>query len=426
MDQTQFASYLAQGLGRPYLFFQQHDPAPYIAELFQACLYNPAYDRQCEGSRATYFYQLIQLTNRSPWFRQQLLDALSDPNDAMDLDQLFDFALIYARGGDAIARRVLYEQAGEQASCGNTSGAYQLIDLDGLPGFLFIANRFGEAMQSDHTLWDDNHLLRHLESIGEHHSLDRLRAAANPNYPYVSSYLDAIAATQAQQHQAPRTVLVGKPYLSIREHIDRAEGRFSFSQLKRWGATADDVHLKQAAADFLQETEPQRILAYLAIFGKRAFPFGSEALVPYIWNKHERIARWSIQAISQFQEPSVRNLGFTLIQAHHHVGDALDIFIRNYQAGDDRYLADLLARAEEKDLLHAIGFGLNDIFIAHPNPTVEAIFLDLYERGPCSLCRERFVERLLDINCLPSWMETETQYDANPNIHQTITKHWQG
>lgn len=424
MEPTQFSSSLAQGLGRPYLYLQRHDSAPYLAGLLHACLYNTTYDRQCEGSRANYLHQLIQLTSKPAWFRQQLLDALADPDEEMDLDQLFDFALIYARAGDVLAREVLYEQAGAQASCGDTTGAYQLIELDGITGFLFSANRLGEAVLSDPSFWDDDHLLRHLKSQGVDCSPDQLRAAAHPSYPYVSAYLEAIAATQELRQRVPRTHLVGQPYGYIRDHIERAEGRFSFSQLKRWGASIDDAQLSQAAADFLQETDPQRIIAYLAIFGKRVFPFGSEALVPYVWNSHERIARWSIQAISQFQQPRVRELGFTLIDAHHHVGDALDIFIRNYQAGDERYLADLLARTADKDSLHAIGFGLNDIFEAHPNSDVAAIFLDLYERGPCSLCRERFVERLLDIDRLPVWMEAETRYDANPNIHQIITERW--
>jgi hypothetical protein len=425
MDQTQFAFYLAQGLGRPYLYLQRNDPAPYIPALLQACLYNPTYDRQCEGSRAAYFYQFIQLTNQSQWFRQQLLDALADPDDEMDIDQLFDFALIFARTGDVVARRMLYEQAGEQASCGDTSGAYQLIDLDGLTGFLFIANRFGEAMQSNHTLWDDDHLLRHLESGAGYHSLDQLRAAASPDYPFVPSYLDAIAATQAQQKSTPRTQLVGQPYTQVREYIERTQGRVSFSPLRRWSTAAEDDQIRQAANDLLQQTDPQRIIAYLTIFEKRAFPLGSEALLPFVWNSHDRIARWGIRAISLFQQPTVRELGFTLIEAQHHIGDALDIFIHNYQVGDDRYLAELLAQTVDKDSLHALGFGLNDIFIAHPNPAADVIFLDLYERGPCSLCRERFVERLRDIDRLPPWIAQEALYDANSEIYQAIRAHQQ-
>jgi hypothetical protein len=104
----------------------------------------------------------------------------------------------------------------------------------------------------------------------------------------------------------------------------------------------------------------------------------------------------------------------------------LEVFIHNYQSGDDRYLAALLAQTVDRDALHSIGFGLKEVFTAHPTPAADDIFLDLYERGPCSLCREHFVERLIEIDRLPPWMERETRYDANPEIHQVITRHLQG
>jgi hypothetical protein len=108
------------------------------------------------------------------------------------------------------------------------------------------------------------------------------------------------------------------------------------------------------------------------------------------------------------------------------VSDALDVFNHNYQSGDDRYLAALLAQTADRDALHGIGSGLNDVFKAHPTVAAEDIFLDLYERGPCSLCRERFVARLIEIDRVPPWMERQTRYDANAKIYQLITRHLQG
>ncbi len=57
-----FAEWLFRGLGRPYLYLQSHDSTPYLDVLLHACLYNPVYDRQCEGSRANYLFGLISLT----------------------------------------------------------------------------------------------------------------------------------------------------------------------------------------------------------------------------------------------------------------------------------------------------------------------------------------------------------------------------
>lgn len=91
MNIEQFASYLFRGLGRTYLHLQQHSSAPYHEALFHVCLHNPVYDRQCEGSRAAYLYGLISLIQH----QQRILAAFMSPADDMDIEQLFDFALIY-------------------------------------------------------------------------------------------------------------------------------------------------------------------------------------------------------------------------------------------------------------------------------------------------------------------------------------------
>jgi len=62
MNTELFAEWLFRGLGRPYLYLQSHDSTPYLDVLLHACLYNPVYDRQCEGSRANYLFGLISLT----------------------------------------------------------------------------------------------------------------------------------------------------------------------------------------------------------------------------------------------------------------------------------------------------------------------------------------------------------------------------
>jgi hypothetical protein len=106
--------------------------------------------------------------------------------------------------------------------------------------------------------------------------------------------------------------------------------------------------------------------------------------------------------VRQFQHPAVRDLGFALMQAQHHVSTALDIFIHNYQSGDDRFLAGLVAQAQDNEVLHHLGNGLSHVFAIHPQAAMNDVFLDLYERGPCSLCRERFVERLREIDGIPA------------------------
>jgi hypothetical protein len=245
---------------------------------------------------------LVQLSGDEAWFQQQILDALASPRDDFDLENLFDFALIYAREGDRRARMLMYEQCARQIAAVDEAGAYQLIDLEGTEGFLFLASLIGERGESDSYLWDGYHLLVRLEETGATANLMELRAAAGRRYPFVGVYLDRVAAA-AERKQAEaqaRPQLRGQPYARIEQHIEASNGRFSFVQLKRWGQEAPDEELRQAVDDLLRQTEPQPLIAYLAIFRKRAFPQGFEPLLPLVRQPHERVARASIAAVPEW------------------------------------------------------------------------------------------------------------------------------
>jgi hypothetical protein len=423
MDQEQFAHYLGQGLGRPHLWLREHDSAPYSAALLHACLYNPRYDPQCEGSRATYLYELLQLTSDPQWFRQQLLDALAQPDEDMATDQLLDFAGLYARAGDTAARELLYQQSAAYAASGDPIGAEALIALDGIAGFLFITNRLGEAMQSDDDAWDTDYWFEQLEETAGPVDITALHQAALEAYPFAAGYLDQIPAIRERQRPAVQPT-PHQPYLKLKQQIAGGK-RVPFPQLRRWGRDASDEQIEQAARDLLQQTDRRRLAQYLEIFRKRVFPLGYEPLLPLVWHDDERVARWSIQAISQVQHPVVRELGFTLLEARRYMSNTLDIFVHHYQPGDERYLAALLTQTTDQDQLHDLGSGLSDVFAAHPSPAAAEIFLDLYERGPCALCRDHIARRLIEINHMPEWLIVEGLHDANFEVRAAISAYLQ-
>ena len=112
-------------------------------------------------------------------------------------------------------------------------------------------------------------------------------------------------------------------------------------------------------------------------------------------------------------------------QFAHYLGQGLGRPHLWLRAHDSTPYADALLHACLVDELHSLGFGLNDIFTQHPTSAAADIFLDLYERGPCSLCRERFVQRLIDIGSLPEWLKDEGLYDANVGIRKAISTYSQ-
>ena len=421
MNLEQCTTYLFQGLGRPHIYLQRHDGTPYHEVLLHACLYNPCYDRATCISRCTYFHELMQLTNTVTMFRQPILDALAEPDEEMDVEQLFDFALLYARAGDPYARQVMYEQCAEQTQDSEYIGTDQLIDLDGVEALLFIANSLGERALSDDDFSDNDHLLQHLANNGIHADIEELREMARGRYPFAHVYFDLIAEymQEGQQHK-PRTRMGGKTYTQIKEQLTQSDKRPSRIQLAEWSAKASEEDLQRAAHDLLQQTDPQVLGNYFALFDKQAFPLGFEPLLPFVQHKDKRIVRGAIQSIAQFQHKAIRTLAFELVEAKYHLENALDLFICNYREGDEHYFQQLLEETTDTDTIHTVGFSMSDIFKQNPTANATPIFIDLYERGPCMLCREDFVQRLIDTQTLPSYIAHEAQYDAEESIRDMV------
>jgi hypothetical protein len=422
MNQQQFAGYLFQGLGRPYLHLRQHHAAPYREQLLHACLYNPVYDSQCAESRATYLHEIIELTDDPAWYTQRLLEGLAARDDEMDIGQLLDFALIFACRGNSLARRLMYEHCAESVAAGEPVLASRLIDLDGFEGFLYLVEQLGQLAATDETVWDDDYLLRHLEEqLGAENArskLEEVRAV----YPNVRQYLDIVeqSHTRLKQSELSRAALVNQRYEQIKPYLLKSDRKASKVPLVRWGRQASDGDLQQAAQDLLTRTDAAQLRTYLTIFRQRPFPLGWRALLPLVWHENERVARWTIQQLGHFRDDDLRQLGFELIGRDYHTSDAVELFAENYLDGDEQFFAALLERTTDRDDLHAIGLSVSEVFERNPRKNAASLFLDLYERGPCSICREHFVERLIEIQQVPEWMIAECHHDSNDGIRSSI------
>jgi hypothetical protein len=420
-----FAEWLFRGLGRPYLHLQSHDSRPFHEALLHACLSNPIYDRQCEGTRTAYLSGLVALTSNPSMFKAQIIDAFAAPDERMDFEQLFDFALLFAKAGDSAARQLMYRQFAAYAGDGNDIGAAQLIDLDGLQGFQFVAARLGDIARADPDFWDTDYLISQVKDRAAGAVTDADIEALGAADPSVRRYLDVVVETTARRQKAAlqRHRLRDEPYAALKERLLARQQKLSIYQLKQWGPHAREQDLDAAADDLLRQEDPHSLASYLAIFNQRPFPRGFRPLLPFVRHTDERVVRQALQALSLFQSAELRDLGLALLSDHWQPSDSLNLFVRNYQPGDERIFLSLLEAAQSHDEVHALGYGLIDILAQ--NAVVEAVALRslLYERQPCSLCRTKVVRQLVTSRTIPAWMLEECQFDADEDTRQAVTSY---
>ncbi|HEY0603653.1 MAG TPA: hypothetical protein VGD58_12115 [Herpetosiphonaceae bacterium] len=337
-------------------------------------------------------------------------------------EQLFDFALIWAQRGHASARRVMYEQCAEFASVGETWGARQLIDLDGMDGFLFIAQRLGEAIDSETDLWDYDYVLRCLEHRIDPEQLRDVLAHARSVQAFVDRYLAAVEQFRASRNQPTnqRKAQNLRSFAELSAAIQENPRSVSFVSLRSWGRDASAEEIEQAARTLLTVSDPKQLAAYLTIFGERSFPLDVRSLFPLAWHEDHFVSLRALQILASVQHPDVRALAFELLQDDPTDGNALALLTHNYQPGDEEFMTMLLAQATDHDAVHALGSAINDVFEQNPTPRAVDLLLTLYERGPCSICRRDFVHRLMEYEALPAWIAAEARYDVDEDTRDAV------
>jgi hypothetical protein len=415
VNEVQFSRYLFQGLGRPYLI-AQHSPHLLVSSaLLEACCYNFVYDRQCTGTRTSYLLGLIKRTDDEVYIRQKILAALREPEEEMDVSQLFDFARIFAEEGSQEARQIMYEQFRQQAEYVDALGAEQIIQLDGFQGFCFVAETIGNCILRNKERWDDHYLLQCIEEqIGEAAVAEQLVEARRASLA-IDTYLDVVKSISEQRikNDKQRQDLSGKPYSFLREYLQQSKGQPSPVLLRKWAQAATQEDLIRAANDINKELELHELRSLLYIFTQRPFPFEIKALQEYIYHKDERISYRALLAISAVKSKFVRQLGIDLLADKTFQGRQLQLFVNNYRDGDEALFLSFLGTTHDDDVLHEAIDSLNDVYKRNPTIQAQKLLLEMYERGPCQLCRTKIVQNIYDIQCVPDWMVLECYYDAD-------------
>src|SRR5580658_1681610 len=100
MNEQEFRDAMHNGLGRAILYTRDHDVSRFRETILDACLHCYAVDPQCEGTRALYMFELIDLTPEKNYYHAEILRVLRNCGDDWDAVQRFRLASYMAMDGD--------------------------------------------------------------------------------------------------------------------------------------------------------------------------------------------------------------------------------------------------------------------------------------------------------------------------------------
>jgi hypothetical protein len=193
--------------------------------------------------------------------------------------------------------------------------------------------------------------------------------------------------------------------------------------LARWGERASDEDLRLAAAGLIAARDARNRQGHLQIFRKRRFPLDIPALLNLAEEGHKsKVGFAALAALSQITHPAVRKLALRLAATRARWRrEGIDLLARNFRPGDHLIVLKWFDADEDEETLHAFGSDLLDFWEQHPDEKSEVpMLLALYERGPCSFCRETAVRRLIKRAALPEGLREECAHDANQDIRELV------
>ena len=419
MDEDQFRRLLCLGHGRAILYATSHDIQSFRQVILDACLHCRAYDPQIEGTRASYMLDLLDLMPDKQSYYDAVLNALPDSTDDWDAVQRFHFAVCLALDGDERSRRAMYENYDPGPSKGEAI-AIDFLEMDGIKGLLFAAEKIGALLMSTTEKVDLGWLLSaSKERLGEQLTQEALRNAGIEN-PRIEAYRLAEEASRSRLDERLRNSgeLMNAPYGQVRPKLPGMTGGW----ITGWGQRASEADLDEAARGLAASRNPKEQYTHLRIFARRRFPLDVRILLSLVDMKEERVGLAALGALSQITHPAVRQLAFRLVETRANWrGRAVALLARNFQPGDHKIVLRWFEAEEDAETLHSFGMDVTDLWEEHPDKENELPMLNaLYERGPCSFCREKVVRQLIERRALTENLRLECSRDANCDIRDLL------
>ena len=432
---AEFEKQLAQGRGGVALFLQKNLPLldDYRDALLHACLNDLCYEPFTEEGRAAYLHELISMSGQSDFYREQILAFLSatEPSEKnkYDLMQLMGITRRLAQGRDEEARTALYATFQKNAAQDHLIGGDDLVFLDGVDGLLFLVDHYSDeedGFEISSFYWK---LSLIEEQKGEEITRKELAAKCEGN-SLREAWLRRLDAYREgrKPSRKNKSKYVRPTYEALKQKIAEKGQRCHVGRL--WGTHFTKKGLRQIATDLLSENDLERQVPLLRVFDEVPFPLDPTRIFEWAKESGEvtlpatsiaTALSWaSLQALGSLKSPAVRAFALEIIEQQRGASPAVKMLNTNYEPGDEEKILFALERFRDLDYYHSLCLETKVFEEAHPSSLSARIMEVMYENDPCSLCRERHVERLIELNALPEWIREEAEFDAVEDTRKIV------
>lgn len=414
----QFLNSLKRGTGEAYLLVRDNPKIDFSNQIIKGVLNIYAYDGQCETNRAKYIFDIISISKQKDKIRKAILQGLvTEQNDTWNLTHLFALAKLYAQQNDTEIKQAIYDRFLNNPIEGSDwVGAYEILELDGLNGLFYVAEKFGKLIEQNPDDWQNDWIIKRFQEENKKIKVsEELKKKAKTNN-FIHIYLDNIKRTKSSQenHKIKPT-----KYNDIIDEVLNSKPRFSF--FRKRNLTDDEVN--KIAKRLIGETDKSNIEKLLDIFDFYKFPFNSQIVLDFAKQKRtskNRIVENAIDALKHLKSKDIRNFAMDKIQNSKNPIDYLEILVSNYKNGDFKLLSEIANKTNNEHRIEQLAGIYTEIFKANRTKESKEPLEILYNKMNCAIHRNGIVEILIENKVLSDKIRNEIKFDSDLDTRKLI------
>ncbi len=448
MNKKDFKKNMKQGLGRCILVLQSSENIEKYKEIvLWGCLHNLSYDTQCEGTRASYIYELTTYFNdedyfllpcieafekiprRSDWLFSHFTELLrrfaenENKHAELALKQKYDYLLSVLLNKRRFSSYD-FERDNFERICitlSSLGGTDILLKIAADLGALFKKNPHYSGSDFDWfcSIMDDE--------IGEKRLHNLLKREAKKSENIACFYDNYLKVTEEIKNIVRSRIEI--PYAEdIKNEVD-ITGALKPSSRVRFSHWANEDEKLKLAQEILAEQNLDKKAEMLSTFAflDESFPLSHKTIVEYSKSSHERLREVSFEVLTGCQSLEVRAYALKLLATEEYKAQAIQMLLCNYTSTDKALLLSELGKIRvdynnESDW-HTIGskiLNVCDQGIKLP----KEFFVYIYKTTLCSCCREYAVRALAKHHWLTHDIIEECRYDSNYDLSQYINRYY--
>lgn len=414
----QFLNSLKRGTGEAYLLVKDNPNIDFSNNIIKGALNIYAYDGQSEGNRAQYIFDIISISKQKDKIRKAVVQGLAtEQNSTWNLTHLFALAKLYAQQKDTEAKQAIYNRFLNNPIEGSDwVGAYEILELDGLHGLFYIAEKYGKYIEQNPDDWQDDWIIKRFQDENKKIKVsEELKKKAKTD-KFIRIYLNNIERTKSSQqnHKTKPT-----KHNDIIDEVLNSKPRLSF--FRKRNLTHEEVN--EVANQLISETDKSNIEKLLAIFDFYKFPFGSHIVLYFAKQKRtskNKIVENAIAALKHLKSKDIRNFAMDKIQNAKNPIDYLEILVSNYKSGDFELLNKIANNTNNEHKIEQLAGIYTDIFKANKTQECKQPLEILYDKMNCAIHRNGVIEILIENKVLSDKIKKEIKFDCDLETRKLI------